>query len=79
MVTAPENSEKYNPKSGVEYAKRAVELDPQLNYIDTLAEAYYQNGDYANALKICNDIIEDNPKDKMFLERKELCEKKLQN
>ncbi|MDP8314817.1 MAG: HEAT repeat domain-containing protein [Candidatus Celaenobacter antarcticus] len=79
MVTAPETSEKYNPKSGVEYAKRAVELDPQLNYIDTLAEAYYQNGDYANALKICNDIIGDNPKDKMFLERKELCEKKLQN
>jgi len=79
MVTALEGSEQYDIHNGLEYAKRCVELDPQLNYIDTLAEAYYQKGDYAQALKICNDVIADHPKEKMFLERKKLCEKKLGN
>ncbi|MCD6328815.1 MAG: HEAT repeat domain-containing protein, partial [Candidatus Cloacimonetes bacterium] len=79
MVTASEGSKKYNLQNGLEYAKRCVELDPQLNYIDTLAEAYYQNRDYMNALKICNDILEDHPKEMMFLKRKKLCEQKLGN
>ena len=77
MVTAPEGSKKYDLQNGLEYAKRCVELDPQLNYIDTLAESYYLNGDYVNALKICDEIIEDNPNETMFLERKKLCEQKL--
>ncbi len=68
MVTAPEGSKKYDLQNGLEYAKRCVELDPQLNYIDTLAESYYLNGDYVNALKICDEIIEDNPNETMFLE-----------
>ncbi len=79
MITSPEGSEQYDLKNGLEYAKRCVELDPQLNYIDTLAEAYYRKGDYAQALKICNDVIADHPTNKMFLERKKLCEQKLRN
>ena len=79
MVTAPKQNERYNPVLGLEYAKRCVELDPQLNYIDTLAEAYYVNGDYVKALEICNDILIENPNEKMFLERKKHCEQKLGN
>ncbi len=79
MVTVPKQDERYDPILGLEYAKRCVELDPQLNYIDTLAEAYYANGDYVKALEICNDILIENPNEKMFLERKKQCEQKLGN
>ncbi|MDP8226463.1 MAG: HEAT repeat domain-containing protein [Candidatus Celaenobacter polaris] len=74
MVTALKESKRYDPVLGLKYAKRCVELDPQLNYIDTLAEAYYQNGDYDNALEICNNVLEIHPKNNMFLERKIRCE-----
>ena len=75
MVTAPEQDERYDPILGLKYAKRCVELDPQLNYIDTLAEAYYANGDYVKALEICIKALKDHPGEKMFLERKKRCEK----
>lgn len=75
MVTAPKQDERYNPIVGLEYAKRCVELDPQLNYIDTLAEAYYVNGQYDQALEVCNKALKDHPDEKMFLERKKRCEK----
>ena len=75
MVTAPKQDERYNPIVGLEYAKRCVELDPQLNYINTLAEAYYVNGQYDQALEVCNKALKDHPDEKMFLERKKRYEK----
>ena len=43
-----------NPQKALEYAKKAVELTPQPvpAYLDTLAEAYYVNGQFDNAIEI---------------------------
>ncbi|MBN2016755.1 MAG: HEAT repeat domain-containing protein [Candidatus Cloacimonetes bacterium] len=74
LVTAPTGTRRYDLEKGLEYALRCVELDPQLNYIDTLAEAYLQSGLYQQALDICNDVLKDHPENSMFIDRKSVCE-----
>ena len=42
-----------NPQKALEYAKKAVELSsqPVHSYLDTLAEAYYVNGQFDKAIE----------------------------
>ena len=44
MVSDPTNNETYNPGQGLTLAQEAVQLDPDPNYVDTLALAYVQVG-----------------------------------
>jgi hypothetical protein len=71
MVTATEDSKSYNPKQGLAYAIRCVELDPQVNYIDTLIEAYIRNGMIEDAKRECEKWLKNYPGDIMLLGRLE--------
>ena len=77
MVTTPAGAENYNPEKGLEYAQLCVELDPQMNYIDTLAEAQLVNGNIDEAKKICEKMLSDHPDEKMFLDRLRRCSEML--
>ncbi len=72
-VTSPEGSQKYDPVKGLEFAKLCVQLDDQLNYIDTLAEAQLVNGNVLEAKRICEKVLSANSGDKMFLDRLSRC------
>ncbi|MCF8119850.1 MAG: M48 family metalloprotease [Deltaproteobacteria bacterium] len=50
LVTTPQDALRDIPR-GLELAKRAVALEPSPGFLDTLAEAYYQNGQAAEAVK----------------------------
>jgi hypothetical protein len=68
-VTAAKGTPAFDPKMGLGYAQRCVELDPHPNYVDTLAEAYLANGDVEKAAKICREMLKKKPGQKMFLDR----------
>ena len=74
MVTAPKKSYNYNPATGLKYALRAVELNPVMDYYDTLAEAYLANGMIEDALRICQMMLAEHPGEKMFIDRIQRCE-----
>jgi len=67
MVTDAKGTPDWNPPQAVIYAKRAVELVQEINYIDTLAEAYLADGRIEESKKICEKY----PDNKMFTERLE--------
>ncbi|HEX37585.1 MAG TPA: hypothetical protein ENG70_01805 [Candidatus Cloacimonetes bacterium] len=73
LITAPVGSENYDPIKGLEYARLCVELDPQIQYIDTLAEAEFVNGNVEESKRICEQALADKNNEKMFLERLEKC------
>ena len=75
MVTAPDDSKDHNPEQGLIYALRAVELTEDPNYIDTLTEAYMANGQIDEAIKICQDMINQGKNVGMFTKRLARCEK----
>ncbi len=79
MVTAPENSKDHDPETGLKYALRAVELEPHINYIDTLAEAYLAAGKTAEAEELCLEMLEKHPDEKMFQDRLDRCRKTSEN
>jgi hypothetical protein len=74
MVTAVPDTPEYNPEMGLKYALRAVELVEDINYIDTLAEAYFANGQIGKAKDICLEMLEKHPGNRMFLDRLKRCE-----
>ena len=56
LLTA--SDEKFrNAERALDLAKRAVAIERSPAYLDTLAEAYYQNGYTADALKIIKEAI----------------------
>lgn len=69
MVTAAKTSKERNPKQGLNYARRAVELVKDPNYWDTLIEALLANGRTAEARKITRDAIEKYPGNALFTDR----------
>lgn len=71
MVTADMNSERFDPALGISYANRAVQLEPQLNYIDTQAEAYLAAGEFAISRRICEEVLLTHPDSEMFRDRLE--------
>ena len=67
MVTDAKGTPDWNPRQAVKYAERAVELVQEINYIDTLAEAYLADGKLAESKKICEKYPDNN----MFKDRLE--------
>ena len=69
MVAVAPDIPSYNPEQGLKYALRAVELVEEINYIDTLAEAYFACGQLEIAEDICIEMLEKHPGNKLFLDR----------
>ena len=52
------------------HAQKAVELSPSgPNYLDTLAEVYFQKGDRPKAVEYAKKVLELAPSNKLFAER----------
>jgi Zn-dependent protease with chaperone function len=67
-----------NPQDALSLALKAVALSPAPDILDTLAEAYYINGRYAEALSTIKEAIsEGGPQQSYFLKQKEKFEKAL--
>jgi predicted Zn-dependent protease len=67
-----------NPRDALELALKAVALSPTPDFLDTLAEAFYINGRYADALEAIDEAIsEDRAQQSHFLEQKEKFKKAL--
>ena len=58
-----------NPAEALRLSRKAVELDPKPHILDTLAESYYQNGDFRSALAAINLAIAQKPSDQSYFER----------
>ncbi|MBT7787451.1 MAG: hypothetical protein HN757_01075 [Calditrichaeota bacterium] len=65
MVTDAKGTPDWNPPLAVIFAERAVELSQEINYVDTLAEAYLADGRLNEAKMVCEKY----PDNKMFTER----------
>jgi tetratricopeptide (TPR) repeat protein len=59
-----------NPAKALEHARQAVELSgwKEPNYIDTLAEAFYVNGNFHEAVKVQTEALKLDPENPEFLE-----------
>ncbi len=67
-----------NPKDALDLAQKAADLSPEPFILDTLAEAYYINGLYADAVSTINEALSvDGPQRNYFLKQKEKFEKAL--
>ncbi len=65
-----------NPEDALDLALKAAALSPAPDILDTLAEAYYINGRYADALSTIEEAIsEGGPQQDHFLKQKEKFEK----
>ncbi|MBN1356894.1 hypothetical protein JXA40_11585 [bacterium] len=62
-----------NSAKGLEHARRAVELDPNPNYFDTLAEVYYAPDDTRMGMDICRRMLQKHSGEMLFLERLKRC------
>ncbi|MFH1423031.1 MAG: HEAT repeat domain-containing protein, partial [Planctomycetota bacterium] len=69
MVTSLKDTKDWNPETGLKYAKRAVELEHEVNYIDTLAEAYLANNMLDESEQVCKEALKKHSGNKMFVER----------
>ncbi|MFZ0945792.1 MAG: M48 family metalloprotease [Syntrophobacteraceae bacterium] len=67
-----------NPQEALDLALKAVAMSPTPEVLDTLAEAYYINGHYTDALSTINEAISaGGPQHSYFLKQKEKFEKAL--
>jgi Zn-dependent protease with chaperone function len=67
-----------NPREALDLALKAAAINPAPDILDTLAEAYYINGRYADALSTIEDAIsQGGPQQSHFLKQKEKFEKAL--
>jgi cytochrome c-type biogenesis protein CcmH/NrfG len=58
-----------NPPEALKLSRMAAELDPKPHILDTLAESYFQNGDFRSALVVINMAIAQNPPDRAYYEQ----------
>lgn len=63
LMATSKHPDIFDPEAAVEHANAAVELQPQPWYIDTLAEAYYAQGEYDLAIAIIREAMAKEPKD----------------
>jgi tetratricopeptide (TPR) repeat protein len=63
LMATSKHPDIFNPEAAIEHANAAVELQPQPWYIDTLAEAYYAQGEYELAVAIIKEAMAKEPKD----------------
>jgi tetratricopeptide (TPR) repeat protein len=67
-----------NPHDALDMALKAAAVSPEPFILDTLAEAYYINGLYADAVSTINEALSvDGPQRNYFLKQKEKFEKAL--
>jgi hypothetical protein len=78
-VTSPRSSSEFDPVIGLRYALRAVELVRDVNYMDTLAEAYLAAGHTEKAAQLCRKMLQKYPDERMFTERLKRCEFEARN
>jgi len=52
-----------NPEEALQLARRAAELDPQPHVLDTLAESYFINGYYEQAIETIKQALAQKPDD----------------
>jgi hypothetical protein len=69
LVTAAKGTPGYNPKLGLKYALRVVELLPDANAYDTAIEAYLANGMKSDALRVCHEALAKFPDEQMLKDR----------
>jgi Zn-dependent protease with chaperone function len=57
-----------NPTMALVYAKQAAALKPEAHILDTLAESYYVNGLYGQAIVVIRQALAMGPKDRNYYE-----------
>jgi tetratricopeptide (TPR) repeat protein len=68
LITSDDESLR-DPSRALELAQRAVELDRLSIYLDTLAEAYYVNGNIDKAIEIIKEAISIEKGDKSYFDK----------
>jgi tetratricopeptide (TPR) repeat protein len=63
-----ERQEYRNSKRALRLAKQAAALSPEPHVLDTLAESYFINGFYAEAIVAITEALAKNPKDRQYYE-----------
>lgn len=51
------------------FARKAAKLDPKPHILDTLAESYFINGDFQNAVEIIDEALAQDPVDRPYFEK----------
>jgi Zn-dependent protease with chaperone function len=57
-----------NAPEALRLSRRAAELDPKPHILDTLAESYFQNGDYRSALTVIDMALAQHPPNQSYFE-----------
>jgi tetratricopeptide (TPR) repeat protein len=63
LMATSKHADIRDPKTAIEHANIAIELEPHAWYIDTLAEAYYAAGRYDTAMAVIREAIAKKPGD----------------
>ena len=58
-----------NPTEALRLAQKAADLDPNPHILDTLAESYFVNGDYRQALEVMDQALDQQPVDRKYFEK----------
>lgn len=69
LATAPSGSRNRDPATALAWARRAVALDPQPDFVDTLVEALVAGGRRGEARRICEEQLKKDPANGMFRRR----------
>jgi Zn-dependent protease with chaperone function len=61
-----------NASKALMFALKSAELDPTPHILDTLAESYFINGDFQQALEIIDEALAKKPADRSYYEKQRL-------
>ena len=68
LMATSEHADIRDPEAAIEHASIAIELEPHMWYIDTLAESYYAAGRYDTAIAVIKEAIARKPDDLKYYE-----------
>jgi hypothetical protein len=70
LFATSEDQQFRNPRGALEHAQRAVALSgwQEAAFIDTLAEAFYVNGNFAEAVKVQTEALKLQPDNREYQE-----------
>lgn len=69
MYATAEDSGFRKPEEALRYSRAAAELDPRPHILDTLAESYFVNGDYEEAIAAIQQAITQQPSDLAYYKK----------